>query len=116
MSKSGRLEEHAQEMMQLQTWGTQVELQAAASLFQKELYVFTQLPSDLHYSWIRYEPHSPHQLVFPEEQFPKLATLTHFELCHTRNCHFDCILNNANNFAVELPNLPSTVSHVKSVL
>ena len=56
---SPSLEDHIQRMCGLKEWGTQVEMQAAASLFQRELYVFTQLPLSTQYNWIRYEPHSP---------------------------------------------------------
>lgn len=116
MSNSSSLEEHAKKMMQLHTWGTQLELQAAASLFQKKLYLFTQLSSSVQYDWIQYEPHPPHQLVLPDVHFPELTKMTHLELCHTNNNHFDCIVNNANHFSMELPNLPGVVSNVKVVL
>ena len=58
------LQDHIRRMHRMKEWGTQVELQAAASLFQKELYVFTQLTANTQYDWIRYEPHSPNKLNF----------------------------------------------------
>ena len=42
MLKNLSLQDHVQRMRRLKEWGTQVELQGAASFFQKELYVFTQ--------------------------------------------------------------------------
>ena len=114
---SPSLEDHIQRMCCLKQWGTQVEMQAAASLFQRELYVFTQLPSSTQYNWIRYEPHSPVLLELPDIEFSKvLGKLTHLELCHKDRCHFECIVDEENHIPIMCPHLPGSVSHVDSVL
>ena len=41
---SGKLEEHIQYMLHSRQWGTQVELQAASTLFQMDLYTLRQSP------------------------------------------------------------------------
>ena len=83
------LQDHVQRMRRLKEWGTQVELQAASSFFQKELYVFTQSHSSTYYDWVRYKLHSPDTLdvVAPNS----CKNIPHLELCHTEHCHFECI-------------------------
>ena len=41
---SGKLEEHIQYMLHSRQWGTQVELQAASTLFQMDLYTLRHPP------------------------------------------------------------------------
>ena len=67
----GSLEDHILNMQYIRTWGTQVELYAAASLFQKEIYVFTPtLRKDGTYTWIKIPPYPPHvELVFPPRDY-----------------------------------------------
>ena len=106
------LQDHIRRMHRLKEWGTQVELQAAASLFQKELYVFTQLPASTQYDWIQYEPHSPDKLNFVDANLCRAIYIPHLELCHRERCHFECIINDKNSFPFDCPNLPGSVSHV----
>ena len=56
-------------MQRFGEWGTQVELQAAATLFQKPLYVLTQSTNDKgDYNWIIYKPQLSSNLSFPKEK------------------------------------------------
>ena len=72
----GSLEDHILNMQYTRIWGTQVELYAVASLFQKEIYIFTPtLRKDGMYTWIKIPPYPPHvELVFPprDEPWPRL--------------------------------------------
>ena len=104
------LQGHIRRMHRFKEWGTQVELQAAVSLFQKELYVFTQLPASTQYDWIRYEPHSPDKLNFVDANLCR--AIPHLELWYRERCHFECILNDKNCFPFVCPTLPGSVSHV----
>ena len=92
----GSLEDHLLNMQYRRTWGTQVELYAAASLFQKEIYVFTPtLRKDGRYTWIKIPPYPPHvELIFPpqDEPWPRLLDeIDHMELCHTFGNHYDVV-------------------------
>jgi len=74
-------------------WGTQVELQAAASLAQTPIYVLTKRRNEgTDYRWIIYQPHSVASLKFPVEElnFLFLSTLKHFKISHTNGNHYDC--------------------------
>ena len=76
-------------------WGTQVELQAAASLVQVPVYVLTKgATEEAQYNWIMYKPHLTTQLTFPDESLHFLFddVLGHLELCHTNGDHYDCIV------------------------
>ena len=83
------LQDHIQRMRRL----TQVELQAAASFFQKELYVFTQSHSSTYYDWIRYKPHLPDKLyVVAPNSCKNIHTSS-----RAMSCHFECIVNGRNS-------------------
>ena len=52
----GDVENYGRKMQHLTVWGTQVELQAAASLYQFRMYLLT-LSKQLHkFSWQCYQP------------------------------------------------------------
>ena len=73
-----------------------MELYAAASLFQKVIYVFTPtLRKDGRYTWIKIPPYPPHvELIFPpqDEPWPRLLDeIDHMELCHTFGNHYDVV-------------------------
>ena len=68
---SGKLEEHIQYMLHSRQWGTQVELQAASTLFQMDLYTLRQSPQTHEYGWTRYKPHEATNLQFPTENYPR---------------------------------------------
>ena len=98
----GSLEDHILNMQYTWTWGTQVELYAVASLFQKEIYTFTPtLQKDGTYTWIKIPPYPPHvELVFPPRDEPWLRLLDkidQMELCHTFGNHYD-VVQSADGF------------------
>jgi len=63
---TGSFSQHFTSMKCPGKWGTQVELQAAASLAQTPIYVLTKQCAD--YKWIMYQPQSIAKLKFPDEK------------------------------------------------
>ena len=113
---SGKLEEHIQYMLHSRQWGTQVELQAASTLFQMDLYTLRQSPQTHEYGWTRYKPHEATNLQFPTENYPRtLNAMDHMELCHTGGCHFDCIVDEENLFPLVCPRLPGSHIYIDKV-
>lgn len=96
-------------MQHVGEWGTQVELQAAAILFQKPLYVLTQCTNDKEeYNWILYKPDYSVNLVFPAETEAKclstfVTILQHLEICHTNGCHYDCVMDYNDQIPLKPP-------------
>ena len=75
----------------MQYWATQVELYAAASLFGRDIYVYTPtVRADYQYIWTKLSPLPPHICPPNDEPWPKrLDGIHHMELCHTSGNHFD---------------------------
>ena len=91
-------------------WGTQVELYAAASLFLKEIYVFTPtLTKDERYTWIKIPPYPPHvELVFTPQDKPwprLLDEIDRMELCHTSGNHYDVVQSTDGLYSLLKPTL-----------
>ena len=116
---SGTIDSHLAHMKYDRIWGTQVELKAAASLFQMDLYVFTNCIGRLagsdstgseEYQWMKYSPLDAEKLVFPpEEERPRsLDMIHHLELCHS-SYHFDCVVDSASTLPLEAPSLQGLI-------
>ena len=104
------LEDHLLHMQYSRTWATQVELYAAASLFERELYVYTlTVRVDEQYIWTKVSPlPSNVVLAFPpnDEPWPKrLDDIDNMELCHTSGIHFDVLVNFEGKQCLTSPNL-----------
>ena len=90
---NGSLPEHCERMRKAGIFGTQAELQAAASLFQVPVYIF-QKPNDLSlWEWMVYKPQSKDQLDFSAYQcIARLKHPTNFHIEMLYNAaHFDVI-------------------------
>ena len=59
---NGTLESHCARMRKASTFGTQAELQAAASLFQVYIYVFYKRSEERGWEWMWYKPYNKDQL------------------------------------------------------
>ena len=72
LSSGTTLEDHLLHMQYSRTWATQVELYAAASLFGKDIYVYTPtVRADKQYIWTKLSPLAPHvALVYPPSDEP----------------------------------------------
>ena len=106
-------EDHIARMKNLRVWGTAVELQASASLFQ--IPVYTLQPAqrvDRKYRWCCYKPQDDSTLLFPSEPPPKgLIELDHLELFNAHACHYDCIMTIEDRTSpLDRPHLHHTVS------
>ena len=101
----GTIEGHIEKMQELTVWGTQVELQATASLYQIPVYLLTFSSQVNKYSWQCYQPWDPSTLNFTDtEPLPThISELDHIELLHLRSCHFDCILHKEGGFSLDRP-------------
>ena len=116
---TGCINEHITSMKCLGKWGTQVELQAAASLAQVPVYVLTKgATEEAQYNWIMYKPHLNTQLTFPDESLHFLFddVLGHLELCHTNGDHYDCIINVMDQCSTKPPVLQECHKYVSEVL
>ena len=120
-SECTSLEDHILKMQYTWTWGTQVELYAAASLFQKEIYVFTPtLRKYGTYTWIKIPPYPPQvELVFPPQDKPWLRLLNeinHMELCHTFGNHYDVVQSTDGFTLFWNPHLASEILEFENLL
>lgn len=61
---NGSIETHCSRMRKASTFGTQAELQAAASLFQSYIFVFDKPSDDRGWGWMRYKPFSKEKLSY----------------------------------------------------
>ena len=88
--------EHVQKMLCLQTWGTHIEVIAAATFFNKPVY-FTKARSNGEYQWECHIPLPLNGLHFPEITNPpesqSVTPITHFELAYITNTHYDSIVH-----------------------
>ena len=89
-------------------WGTDLEIHAAASLWQVNIYVCQPNTSDSSYSWICFKPFSPAELVCPDEchQLPCPPGVLHFELFYASRCHYDVIIGAHGYLPDNPPNMP----------
>ena len=116
---TGCINEHIASMKYLGKWGTQVELQAAASLAQIPIYVLTKgATEEAKYDWIMYKPHLTTHLKFPDEDLRFLFDdiLSHLELCHTNGNHYDCVINAMDQCSTKPPVLQECHKYVSKVL
>ena len=104
--------EHKQRMLLPQTWGTHLEVIAAAAFFRVPVY-YTRATQIGRYRWECREPLPITGLRFPEvvnappnDQCP----ITHFELAYMVNTHYDSIVTTTTGRpSQEHPHIPTTV-------
>ena len=77
---SGTIESNFQNMQRNAQWGTQVEIQAAASLFQVPIYVATNSLIQGVYKWTVFKPQEKSSLI--HTLLPSLTIKPHLELSH----------------------------------
>ena len=111
----GDVMNHVQKMQHLSVWGTHIELQATASLFQDPVYMLTFSRQQNRYIWHCYQPRDSSKLKFPETEPPPthLSNLDHVELLHVRACHFDVILHEEVRFSLDRPVLETARLFIK---
>lgn len=103
------LTEHIFRMKIDHVWGTAVELQAIASLYQVPIHILTYNTKAPNYRWNSYVPEQ-HKEVFEPPLYPTMADGTppseyHIELYYHDNCHFDRIAAQIpGKTSISLPN------------
>ena len=85
-------DKHIERMTCAQVWGSHIELQAAASLFEMPVFICTTGNAsqfEQGYKWTCYNLFPPGKLKFPppQERPKTLDLLSHIELWHTGDCH-----------------------------
>lgn len=83
------IEQHINGMEKDRVWGTDLEIHAAASLWQLKVYVCVPDPTCSSYSWIRFNPIS--NVITPTQCQEILCPpgVFHLELFYARRCHYD---------------------------
>ena len=120
------LAEHIHKLLRPCTWGTHVEIMAAATYFQAPVYFCYQNTRGT-YQWDVVRPLCPlENLKVPDLSGmffgipPKpidLPPLTHFELVNHSNTHYDCVVSIQSGFLCDhLPTLNAQEIYVEQVL
>jgi len=102
------IKEHLNGMKLDRIWGTDLEIHAAASLWQVPIYVCTQNPNDPKYFWVCFKPTDSNKLICPDEcrQLQLPPGVFHFELFHAWRCHYDVIIGENGNLPFYSPPMP----------
>ena len=111
------IEEHIHGMEMDRVWGTDLEIHAAASLWQIKVYVCIPVPSCSSYSWIRFNPLSSVTIPTQCQEIPSPPGVFHFELYYACRCHYDVIVGTygrLTDYPPPLPNIKDT--YVETVL
>ena len=90
------LEEHLQSVCKPHIFGTQLELKAASSMFNLDIYVATNsLLRNGHYIWTKIAPITPiSSCIFSDREWPgqfNSEKKSWLEICHQNGCHYDSI-------------------------
>lgn len=106
------IEQHINGMENDRVWGTDLEIHAAAALWQVKIYVCIP-DSGSSYSWIYFNPIPPSQLTIPIQckELPCPPGVFHFELFHTWRCHYDVIVGPHGY----LPDYPPPLPEIKDI-
>ncbi|KAK3082975.1 hypothetical protein FSP39_010468 [Pinctada imbricata] len=80
----GTLQDHIICMRENGAWGTQLEIYAAATLLQRDIYVLSPDHSGKKYRWLLFTP----RFSYPEANTYDKCYIT---LCHTNGNHYDRI-------------------------
>lgn len=104
----GDIVQHINQLKHQTSWGSHVELIAAAHLLNLPIYVCTTKDgSNEHYWEIFKHRGSLDKFKFPESKLVKPAGVWHYELCHTMHCHYDIIVLEDGT----IPNNPPILKH-----
>ena len=104
------IEQHINGMEQDRVWGTDLEIHAAAALWQVQIYVCTPDISSTSpsYSWIYFKPAPITKIILPTqcEELPRPPGVFHFELFHAWGCHYDVIVGPDGHLPLNPPPIP----------
>ena len=102
------IDEHINGMANDRVWGTDLEIHAAAALWQVKIYVCLPDTKSSSYSWIYFTPVPPSKLTIPS-QCDEIACppgVFHFELFYAWRCHYDIIVGLHGYIPENPPQLP----------
>ena len=104
---NGTLQSHCVRMRNASTFGTQAELQAAASLFQVCVYVFHKRSEERGWEWMWYKPHDKEKLNRSVISIPEAPDNFHIEILYNEaGAHFDLIVPTSSHNILAPPQLP----------
>ena len=119
------IREHVHKLLRPNTWGTHVEIMAAATYFQVPVYFCYKNTMGI-YKWDVVKPLCPlEKLRLPDltgmfaDIPPKpddLPPLTHFELLYHSNVHYDCVVSHSGYLCDDLPTLNAQEIYLDEIL
>ncbi len=95
------------------SWGTHLEIIAAATLFPMSMYYCTQSISSNLFTWGAFHPISSHQIRFPllvEDVLLSREKIDHIELFYHQLVHYDAIVSTENEICRTPPQLTGEVN------
>ena len=102
------VDDHINRTANDRVWGTDLEIHAAASLWQVKIYVCIPDASSSSYSWIYFTPVPTSQLTIPSQclELSPPPGVFHLELFYTWRCHYDIIVGLHGYLPDNPPQLP----------
>ena len=105
-------DKHIERMTCARLWGSHIELQAAASLFEMQVFIRTTGTASLTI-WARVQMDLLQSIPTRKTKVPSSSgkayktfdLLSHIELRHIGGCHFDCVLSKDLKFSLIQPKL-----------
>lgn len=93
----GDVQAHVEKMGEENTWATTCEIYAAATLFQRDIYMLTPDQSNLHYKWLLFKPLFKLPLnsdcgLTSLPQNKKLEDPCYLTVCNTNGNHYDRVV------------------------
>ncbi|KAK6969830.1 OVARIAN TUMOR DOMAIN-containing deubiquitinating enzyme 6, partial [Biomphalaria glabrata] len=79
---------HLEDMATEGTWGTTSEIFAAATLLQRDIFVFVRCQSGV-YTWTRFKPLFVHEQIVQDIQLSNICS--YISICNTDAVHFDIV-------------------------
>ncbi len=100
--------EQVRHMSRPGSWGTHLEIIAAATLFQISVYYCTPCTSSSSFTWGAFHPISSHRISFPllaEDVLLSREPINHIELYYHQSVHYDAIVPTENEISRTPPQL-----------
>lgn len=103
----GPLAQHIHEMRQDKTWATQVEIYAAATLLNRDIYILSPDQTGKKYRWLLFQPQVKYNKTFT-------GCRCYITICHTHGNHYDRIapINGKCNCGLAPPDLTGVKGQV----
>lgn len=80
----GPISQHIEDMRQDKTWATQTEIYAAATLFNRDIYILSPDQTGETYRWLLFQPQAKYNSDFT-------GCRCYITICHTHGNHYDRI-------------------------